>query len=143
MLTGLFSGLTAYRLSIPGLRVRTFTLLSILSGLGVLLTIPWGSTYVSTIADDINIRRGMCGVFITIMSSIAATFFFMWSRKNAPTNYVKTGFWIVLSTSCFGSAAVQLICSHDSVLHLYLWHILPTVTLAWVGTLIGKKILKW
>lgn len=142
--TGILAAVSAYRHSIPGLSTVTSNLFTLISFVALMLTIPWGSTYTShSMEEELQLYRGMCGGLISMFSAFTAVFFFMWAKKNAPTNYKLTGFWIVLSTSCFGSMAMQLVCAHDSAFHLYLWHVLPTTALAVFGTYLGSKLLRW
>jgi hypothetical protein len=143
-LTGLFSALTAYTYSIPGLSPRYYLIFTSVLFLALLLFIFFGSSSQSgSIKEEMNLVKGICGGIISIISIIGSIFFFKWSTNNAPTRPGSNGFWIVLSTSCLGSTFMQIICAHDSGVHLYIWHLLPTMLLSILGIVIGKRILNW
>lgn len=40
-----------------------------------------------------------------------------------------------------GAYGVQFTCHSDDAIHIFLWHFIPVIILAWCGTLIGKKFI--
>lgn len=143
LLTASMAILLVYYSSIPGLFNRWFTYLSPLMLLILALVIPLGTRPHASIQEELNLVQGICGGLITIISAIGSVFLFKWAKKNAPTNYAVTGFGIAVATASLGSLLMQLVCAHDTVLHIYIWHFIPTLVLAGLGAIIGKKILRW
>lgn len=142
--TGVLSGIVAYALSIPGLRTKNLKICASISLIALIVTILFGSDHgLSTLSEELDPVRGICGAIISIISILSSCVFFLWSRKHAPINLGATGLWIVLSSASLSSFYVQFVCAHDSRMHLYMWHVVPTLVLSGAGIFVGRKILKW
>lgn len=142
--TGILSAIAAYRHSLPGLPTFLFDLLAGLSALVLFLNIPWGGPHnQTTFLEELSLIKGVCGGIISLISVMLAIFFFRWSQRQAPTSTYQTGFLIALSTSSLAAVFMQFVCSQDSSMHMYLWHVTPTLLLAILGSAFAGKILRW
>lgn len=142
----LWSGIIAYHHSIPGLSVKVPSALGRLTFgilLAVILTAGVNLSLISDLTRELDLNRSWCGPIIIVLGSIASFGLFAWVKNLAPTSYKSTGFWMATAGACIGSLAMQFVCAHDSAVHLYLWHVLPTLLLGITGAWIAGKKLRW
>ena len=144
LVSGICSVLMVYRSSIIGLDIGKYERLALFSFVAVAISVPLGADApVTDYHYEFDLVQGICGGLITAIALTGAGFLFYWSRKQSPTDYLKTGFWVAMSTACLGSFVMQFVCAHDTAFHIYLWHFLPTLVLAGIGAWAGKRLLKW
>jgi len=85
-----------------------------------------------------------CIVGVTALSIMPLIFFFGIVRKLAPTSPWMMGLLLGLSTCALGAFGIGFSCTIDDPLHLLIFHFLaPALLLGSLGTILGKKILKW
>lgn len=88
--------------------------------------------------------QGMeCTICIASFSIIPSALIFSLIRKGANVHPFLAGALAVLTASAVGCLTLRLSEMNDSLMHLALWHYLPTLAFACVGALLGKWILKW
>jgi hypothetical protein len=96
------------------------------------------------IHDGLVLSGEKCSVDILIMSVLPFFSLFWLLKRSAPTNLWTTSFNIALCGAAMGAFLLRFSCPSDDPIHLFLWHIfIPLFALAFLGTCLGKKILKW
>lgn len=141
--TSVMAVLMVYYNCIPGLSNRWLTILPPISLVLLALIIPFGSRPEVSIQQELSLIRGICGGLISIIGAAGAYFLIGWTKKHAPTNYYIAGFGIAVASASLGSLLMQFVCAHDSVMHVYIWHFIPTILAAGSGALLGRRVLHW
>ena len=139
------SALIAYQSSIPGKLKPVVTKLGIAAGvaaLGILFTesAPW--QFLDEL-QALNIKQGPCGLFILLTSLSASMWIFYILRRAAPTQLGFTGAWTAASIGSLSSFFMNLVCTHESSQHVFVWHLLPVFLLIAMGMQLGKSFLRW
>jgi hypothetical protein len=123
------------------LRRTNYVLLTALFGLVLLRFTP--ATLGNDIHYEMDLWVGRCGFIIMIVGILHAAMLTTWAAKTAPRSGAMSGFWAALSASALGCFLMQLVCFHNSSVHLMLWHFLPLTLLCLVSSAIGRRWLKW
>ncbi len=90
-----------------------------------------------------NYLNGGCGLVIFTAGLIHAGFLFSWLRQGAPTQPVRAGAWVAISTGAYASFIVQFACPNEHALHVVLWHFVPMALLTGAAALSARRILRW
>ncbi|MFT6077745.1 MAG: hypothetical protein ACJATU_000955 [Rickettsiales bacterium] len=88
-------------------------------------------------------HKMICSACITFLSFIPAILIFIILKKGATIRPLQAGLFSVLASSSLGCLILRLSEANDSLSHILIWHYIPMVVLALIGTLIGKLLLKW
>jgi hypothetical protein len=94
-------------------------------------------------SSELGLERGGCGIFIFLFGAISAGWMVTVIRKAAPTRLVEAGAWSAASTGCLGATFMHMVCPHENVAHLLLWHFVPIVLLVGIGAGTARKALSW
>jgi hypothetical protein len=129
---------SALLLSIPGQQtkvLRRLPILTLFAWLGLLI-------YAATRYPYLPAGWGFaCVADIVGLSIVPAGLLFYFIRKAAPLKRDRIGFLILLSAASYGAFGTQLICYISSPLHLLVWHLLPTVLIAFLGIYLGRRFI--
>jgi hypothetical protein len=147
LLSAAIAAALVYRSSIPSLlRKRDqnwgfFALAGVLALLAFRLANSGAMN--AELPGEMDLHRGRCGSIILGVGIVAGLGFFAWARQAAPTRQGLTGLWIAVSAGCLGSFAMQFVCEHDNVLHVWIWHVTPVLLLSCAGMALGRRYLRW
>lgn len=136
----------AYRSAIPGIssiKEQTWGIL-LLAALGIMILarIPSADPG-AELLSEMHLYRGNCGLIILIVAALEGSVFLLLARKAAPTHLALTGAWIAVSASCLGIFLMQFICVTDAGIHILIWHVVPMMLLAILGSWLGRRLLRW
>lgn len=90
-----------------------------------------------------DVHEMECALCIAILSILPSAIIFTLLKRGATAHPFQSGAFAVLASSGLGSLALRLAEANDSVMHLAIWHYLPTFLFSVIGALIGKWLLKW
>lgn len=127
---------------IPG-RKNQRLILSIAIGAYVLLIGVLLGAVVMT-KNSIALTGMECVMGVTVLSSMPLMFLFVLIKKLAPTSPWLIGLLAGLSACAFGAFGLAFSCTNEEPLHLLVFHfILPAILLAIIGSVIGRKWIRW
>lgn len=143
----LLASTVAYLSSIPR-KSNSFLIPGIyaaLSALVISLLIRFDySNWAEELFRESHLKQGPCGFFIVLTGALATlSIFSLMRRAAAPTEQKKTATWASLSLGAFSALLMHLVCTHDSSLHIFVWHILPMTFIVISARLFSKKLLYW
>jgi hypothetical protein len=149
MLGAAFSAaLAAFILAVPDTKIRTPV--RALLGLATVLWIEICMASVITLTPgDITAEFSAwaasraCVAGLLIMTTVPLIFSFVLTLRAAPLWRGWSGYALALSAASFGAIGMRFLCPSDAPEHLLLWHFLPVLVLAGVGTVLGKLILRF
>lgn len=95
------------------------------------------------VMPNANAHAFACALCIAMVSVIPSALIFMMLRKGASVHQFQAGAFAVLAASAIGGLTLRLAEPIDQIMHLTLWHYLPTLIFATIGALLGKWLLKW
>jgi len=84
-----------------------------------------------------------CTICIFVLSLIPAVLMFSMLQKGATTIPLQAGLFTTLAASSLGYLILRFNEMNDSITHLVTWHYLPILFFAFIGSLLGKWLLKW
>lgn len=84
-----------------------------------------------------------CTICIASIAMIPSALIFVLLRKGASVHPFLSGSYTMIASSSIGCLMLRLAEANDSILHLTLWHYIPTLIFASLGALIGKIFFKW
>ncbi|MDX2074632.1 MAG: DUF1109 domain-containing protein [Alphaproteobacteria bacterium] len=84
-----------------------------------------------------------CALCIAAVSMIPSALMFISLRRGASTRQLQSGVYAVLAATATAGLTLRLAEANDVMIHLAVWHYLPTLLFAGAGALIGKWLLKW
>ena len=84
-----------------------------------------------------------CVLCIGSVSVIPGALIFALLRKGANVRHWEAGTFAVLGASAIGCLTLRLAEADDSLMHLAVWHYLPTLFFSALGAVIGARLLKW
>ena len=84
-----------------------------------------------------------CALCIAALACLPSALIFGLLRKGASVTAVFAGSLSVLGASGFGSLILRLTEIDDSLVHIALWHYVPTFLFAAMGAVLGKFLLRW
>lgn len=85
----------------------------------------------------------MCTLFITIYAFLPAIWLFYMMRHATSTKPAVAGSVIVLSAFSLGALMLRLSEPNDSAMHFIVFHYFPMLAAAFVGVVLGRKLLRW
>ena len=137
-LLGVISALSAFVLSIPDdSRGRLWDILPY----GVLMAWIALSIWTALSPDGPVLIDfgGMCAFDILLVAVPPGLLLLFMVGRGAPLAVRLSGSVIALGASAFAAGAMQFVCRNESFAHLFLWHILPVVVIAGLGTFLGRR----
>ncbi|RMG39161.1 MAG: DUF1109 domain-containing protein [Candidatus Dadabacteria bacterium] len=141
------SGATALSLSIPDEsygRLRIVLPTITLAGWLTIITYHLGCNCYVAGYSALNPGPGLrCTAGILMIGIIPGIILFFLIKRAAPVNLRLVGFFSFLSLLAVGALALQFICDNPNPAHVLVWHVLPVVTIAILGSLAGAKLFKW
>ncbi|MDE1901272.1 MAG: DUF1109 domain-containing protein [Alphaproteobacteria bacterium] len=84
-----------------------------------------------------------CAMCISVFAVLPGFWMFHILRRQATTHPKWAGAVSLLAAASIGMFMLKFIEPNDSVLHLLQWHVMPSLMLAGIGVLLGKKFLSW
>lgn len=84
-----------------------------------------------------------CTICIFVLALIPSAVMFATIQKGATTIPLQAGLFTTLAASALGYLILRFQEMNDSITHLITWHYLPMLFFAFLGSLIGKWLLKW
>lgn len=84
-----------------------------------------------------------CTICILELSIIPSILLFIILKKGATTIPTKSGLFITLTASSLGYLILRLHEMNDSISHLLIWHYFPILIFSFIGSIIGRYLLKW
>ncbi len=84
-----------------------------------------------------------CTIHISLLALVPAAIIFYSVGKLASTHSAQTGAAALLAAFSIGAIIARLGEETDSIQHVVQWHYLPMLAAAFIGTLIGKWLLRW
>ncbi|MBY0356316.1 MAG: DUF1109 domain-containing protein [Rickettsiales bacterium] len=84
-----------------------------------------------------------CAICVASLALIPSAFMFALLRKGAPVHLRQAGIFTVLAASGIGCLTLRLSEANDSIMHLALWHYIPTLLFAVLGAFCGRMLLRW
>lgn len=85
----------------------------------------------------------MCTLFITIYAFLPAVWLFFMMRDATSTQPAFAGSVVVLSAFSLGALMLRISEPNDSIMHFIVFHYLPMLAAAYVGVVLGRKLLRW
>lgn len=137
----LASVVTSLALSIPGLESKKIWLFPFLT-FGLLIMVSIYSLLQYSNSTFVIGNGFSCAYTIILTAIVPASFMFWQIRKAATLKRDLVGVLVVISGLSFGMLSVQASCSSSSPIHMFFWHVLPALLLAFVGILIGRKVIE-
>jgi hypothetical protein len=136
----------AHRSSIPGLITRgeQWVGVALIVTFGVFIASKFSiSSFATELGLEMNFYRGRCGPIVLVVASLQMMIGMLIARRAASTNLYRTGAWLGVSAGALALVAIQLICDHENFLHLLLWHAAPAALIVGVGSVVGRRFLRW
>lgn len=90
-----------------------------------------------------NVSAAWCSADIGLLSLPALWLILAAMKKGAPTNPAKAGAVAGLLAGALAAAAHALACRNDHGLSVLLWYGLAIAALSGLGSLIGRRVLRW
>lgn len=84
-----------------------------------------------------------CALCIAVLCLVPSAMLFSLLRKGASVMPKRAGIYSVLAASAIGCITQRIAEMNDSLMHLAVWHYLPTLLFAALGAWLGKKLLHW
>ncbi len=142
LFTGLASAYTSYKLIRPGsFKEKYIHLDKIIFGLltiSIIARLPIQEIW-SHIMLETQLWRGWCGPIITIIGLIALIPLNKYLKRGLVTNKILFSLSLALAIGSIGTLAMQVICAHETSVHILMWHYPPLIIL---GTFIFYKFSK-
>jgi len=115
--------------------------------LSVLLLIPGLLTFLLFALLDPagadNVSAAWCSADIGLLSLPALWLILAAMKKGAPTNPAKAGAVAGLLAGSLAAAAHALVCRNDHGMSVLMWYGLAIILLSGLGSLIGRRALRW
>lgn len=90
-----------------------------------------------------SVQGRECALCIAVLSLVPSAMLFSLLRKGANTMPARAGIYSVLAASAIGCITQRIAEMNDSLMHLVVWHYLPTLLFAALGAWLGKRLLRW
>ncbi|MDX1923075.1 MAG: DUF1109 domain-containing protein [Alphaproteobacteria bacterium] len=84
-----------------------------------------------------------CALCLAGLSAIPSALMFAVIKHGATVHPFQAGAFSVFTAAGIGCLTLRLAEQTDNMMHLALWHYLPTLLFAMLGAFIGKLVLKW
>jgi hypothetical protein len=143
---GIFAGAAAFVLSVPAAeqyraqRIIPFICAIAWTLLLAFVLVGGGRGVERLLAFPVN---WPCGYKILAFSVIFGSALLTALRRAAPLERTWTAALAALSSTALAAAATQLICPVDDAAHQIVGHVAPVTVLAFLGTVIGFRTLRW
>jgi hypothetical protein len=130
------SVVTALRLSIPGADQRAWTRWWPLLLLGALVAVTAAELTLVGVASDVgwSLRTWACVRKMTFVGAVPALAAIVLIRRAAPIDPVWTALLGLVASGAAGALTSELACPVRAPMHVMLWHVLPIVVYAALGT---------
>lgn len=147
-LLAISSGVFALIFSTPSLfnneklqkRITLGALISWFLLLGLRLTFDLGEIGLACLSPGFG---SICIKGLLLFGILPGSALLMLVKKAAPTNQALVGQLIFVSLASFGTIGTHFECAAGSPAHLITWHFLPVLLFAFLGVVLGRKILRW
>lgn len=143
---GLAAAAAAFRLAVPDTRIRPATLALLSYAVTVWATLI---VHAFTMMPEGGMRAELaetgsvaCVIGLLAMTSIPLSLAMMMVWRASPVWRGLAGAMAWLAAASFGAAGMRFLCANDGIGHLLLWHFMPVLALAALGTLAGRLLLK-
>ena len=100
------------------------------------------ASFAAELADELQLYRGPCGLYIGVTGLIAGTLLLRVMRRGAADNKSASGVWTLAAAGALSSFFMHLICRHETPGHAFIWHILPVSALILLGAFIATRLLQ-
>lgn len=84
-----------------------------------------------------------CLIDLTLIMVIPAAFMFFMLKKGATTQALWAGYAALLATASLAALGMRYLCPVDDPAHLLVWHFLPVLAYAVIGSIVGRYLLRW
>jgi len=85
-----------------------------------------------------------CMAGIIVISLIPAVLLFGYlKRREAPTRFLLTGFFVGFVSSLLGVLSLHFVCPMDLAMHKIIWHLVPVVLVSIAVMVLGNRLLRW
>ena len=84
-----------------------------------------------------------CALCLAGLAIIPSAIVFAVLKKGASIRPLQAGAFAVFTATGIGCLTLRLAEQTDNMMHLALWHYLPTLCFAMLGAILGKFLLKW
>jgi hypothetical protein len=91
----------------------------------------------------IEINGIACAICIAAVSIIPSALMFAFLRRGATIHPLQAGAFAVFTAAGIGMLTLRIAEPNDVMLHLAIWHYLPTFLFAMLGAALGRWLLKW
>lgn len=114
------------------------------AGLFLCIALQWMLPVDSTmVMPAFSLQGRECALCIAVLSLMPSAVLFSLLRMGANTMPKRAGIYSVLAASAIGCITQRIAEMNDSLMHLAIWHYLPTLLFAALGAWLGKKLLHW
>lgn len=93
--------------------------------------------------DASDLHGLSCTVAIAAVAFVPSAIVMWWLSRGAVVHPMRAGSLAVLTGSALGCLVVRLHEANDSMVHVVVWHYLPTMLFALLGVLLGRRLLRW
>lgn len=84
-----------------------------------------------------------CTEYIVFVAILPAILIFSLLRKGASLIPMQAGVFVIMVAVSVGAITLRLAEDNNDIMHLIMWHYLPSIFLAITGTLLGRYLLRW
>lgn len=93
--------------------------------------------------STLTVAECMCTLFITIYGFLPTVWLFFMMRDATSTQPAFAGSVVVLSAFSLEALLLRISEPNDGLMHMMLYHYLPMLVAAYIGVLLGRKLLRW
>jgi hypothetical protein len=117
---------------------------ALLSGLAVIQVVRVLGLSEVLLMEGLSVLGSRCAL-VAMAVGVATGLFVTWKvRAGASTHPLLSGLVVGLAAVGAGGVAITLHCASSNGMHILVWHfLLPLVVMTMVGSLVGRKILRW
>lgn len=84
-----------------------------------------------------------CTVYIALSSILPAMIIFWLLRKGASVMPMQAGLLAVIAAASVSAITLRLAEANDDIMHLLIWHYVPSLFFASLGAILGRFFLRW
>jgi hypothetical protein len=145
---GVLAACAAAALAVPDVKIRRGVRILLVLATALWIGVCAGAAATLSLAD-VEVEWGTlkasasCVRGLVLMTAFPLLIGFVMTLKGAPVWRGWSGYAVTLSMASFGAFAMRFLCPSDAPSHLLLWHFMPVVVVALLGTLLGKAILRF
>lgn len=93
--------------------------------------------------DASDMHGVTCTISIAAVAIVPAALVMVMLGRGAVVRPRQAGSLAVLTGTALGCLVVRLHEANDSMVHVVVWHYMPTLCFALVGVLLGRRLLRW